>query len=51
MTENEKDKKQANVTFISFPSKEIFDEIYNELNEDGKKELDSMMKEGRVKIY
>ncbi|BDC00283.1 hypothetical protein [Saccharolobus caldissimus] len=51
MTENKKDKKQVNVSFISFPSKEIFEQIYNELSEEGKKELDRMMKEGRVKIY
>ncbi|WP_016732322.1 hypothetical protein [Saccharolobus islandicus] len=44
-------KKEINVTFISFPSKEIFEQIYNELSDDGKKELDRMIKEGRVKIY
>ena len=51
MTENKKNKKEVSMTFISFPSKEIFEQIYNELSEDGKKELDRMMKEGRVKIY
>jgi len=53
MKEKKKEKKEQDVhiTFISFPSKEIFDQIYNELDEEGKQELDKLKKEGRVKIY
>lgn len=45
------DAKTSVISFISFPSKEVFDRIYSELNDEGKKELERLMKEGKVRIY
>jgi len=47
----EKEKQEVNIPLITFPSPESYREIYNQLSEDGKKELDRMMKEGKIKIY
>ena len=35
--ENKKDNAKVNISFLSFPNKEIFDEIYRELDEEAKK--------------
>lgn len=43
--------KTSVISFISFPSKEVFNRIYSELSDEGKKELERLMKEGKVKIY
>ena len=45
------DTKTSTISFISFPSKEVFDRIYSELSDEGKKELERLLKEGKVRIY
>ena len=50
-SDEKSDEKTSTISFISFPSKEVFDRIYSELSDEGKKELERLMKEGKVRIY
>ena len=45
-----KDGTKAYISFVLFPSEEVFYKIYKELSDESKRELVRLMKEGKVRI-